>query len=140
MSQCKKHAAWVQLGALVRIAMSLGYHRDGTHLSLSPFETQIRRRIWWQIVFFDINLGIDSGLTHSSVPEHFDTKSPLNLNDADLFPDATDPLVHKEGPTEMAFGIVITQVSAYLLDKAHQAMEANILGHGGDRGSIKTPF
>jgi hypothetical protein len=117
--------------------MSMGYHRDGTHLSLSPFETEMRRRIWWQIVFFDIKLGIDSGLTHSSVPEHFDTKSPLNLNDADLFPDATDPLVHKEGPTEMAFVIVITRVSAYLLDKkARQAMEANVLGHGGDRGRI----
>src|SRR5687768_12988384 len=131
MGQCNKHAAWVLSGALVRIAMSMGYHRDGTHLSLSPFETEMRRRIWWQIVFFDIKLGIDSGLTHSSVPEHFDTKSPLNLNDADLFPDATDPLVHKEGPTEMAFVIVITRVSAYLLDKkARQAMEANVLGHG----------
>lgn len=137
MGQCNKHAAWVLSGTLVRIAMSMGYHRDGTHLSLSPFETEMRRRIWWQIVFFDIKLGIDSGLTHSSVPEHFNTKSPLNLNDADLFPDATDPLVHKEGPTEMAFVIVITRVSAYLLNKkARQAMEANILGHGGDRGSI----
>ncbi|KAH8176715.1 short chain dehydrogenase domain-containing protein [Sarocladium implicatum] len=138
MSQCKKHAAWVQLGALVRIAMSLGYHRDGTHLSLSPFETEMRRRIWWQIVFFDIKLGIDSGLTHSSVPEHFDAKPPLNLNDADLFPDAAEPLVHKEGPTEMAFVIVIARISAYLLDnKARQAMEANVLGQSVDASLLK---
>ncbi|CAH0056151.1 unnamed protein product [Clonostachys solani] len=139
MGQCNKHAAWVLLGALVRIAMSMGYHRDGTHLSLSPFETEMRRRIWWQIVFYDIKLGIDSGLTNSSVPERFDTKRPLNLNDADLFPDATDPLVHKEGPTEMAFVIVMTRVSAYLLDKkARRAMETNILSHGEDGGSIDT--
>uniref|UniRef100_A0A0B7KIZ3 Xylanolytic transcriptional activator regulatory domain-containing protein n=1 Tax=Bionectria ochroleuca TaxID=29856 RepID=A0A0B7KIZ3_BIOOC len=132
MGQCNKHAAWVLLGALVRIAMSMGYHRDGTHLSLSPFETEMRRRIWWQIVFYDIKLGIDSGLTNSSVPEHFDTKRPLNLNDADLFPDATEPLAHKEGPTEMAFVLVMTRVAAYLLDKkARRATEANILGHGG---------
>ncbi|VUC37328.1 unnamed protein product [Clonostachys rosea] len=138
MGQCNKHAAWVLLGALVRIAMSMGYHRDGTHLSLPPFETEMRRRIWWQIVFYDIKLGIDSGLTNNSVPEHFDTKRPLNLNDADLFPDATDKLVHKEGPTEMAFVIIIARVSAYLLNKkARQAIEANILSHGGaDDGSI----
>ncbi|CAI6061762.1 unnamed protein product [Clonostachys chloroleuca] len=141
MGQCNKHAAWVLLGALVRIAMSMGYHRDGTHLSLSPFETEMRRRIWWQIVFYDIKLGIDSGLTNSSVPEHFDTKRPLNLNDADLFPDATEPLAHKEGPTEMAFVLVMTRVAAYLLDKkARRAMEANILGHGGDGGSAHGSF
>lgn len=141
MGQCNKHAAWILLGALVRIAMSMGYHRDGTHLSLSPFETEMRRRIWWQIVFYDIKLGIDSGLTNSSVPEHFDTKRPLNLNDADLFPDATEPLAHKEGPTEMAFVLVMTRVAAYLLDKkARRAMEANILGHGGDGGSAHASF
>ncbi|RSL50755.1 hypothetical protein CEP53_008682 [Fusarium sp. AF-6] len=129
MGQCNKHASWVLLGSLVRIAMSMGYHRDGTQLHLSPFETEMRRRIWWQIVFYDIKLGIDCGLAYSCIPKRFDTKQPLNLNDADLFPDSTDQLAHRDGPTEMAFVMVIHRVAAYLLDEeTRQAVEANILG------------
>ncbi|RSL48878.1 hypothetical protein CEP54_012703 [Fusarium duplospermum] len=129
MGQCNKHASWVLLGSLVRIAMSMGYHRDGTQLHLSPFETEMRRRIWWQIVMYDIKLGIDCGLAYSCIPKRFDTKQPLNLNDADLFPDATGELAHRDGPTEMAFVMIIHRVAAYLLDEeTRQAVEANILG------------
>ncbi|RTE84229.1 hypothetical protein BHE90_001318 [Fusarium euwallaceae] len=129
MGQCNKHASWILLGSLVRIAMSMGYHRDGTQLHLSPFETEMRRRIWWQIVFYDIKLGIDCGLAYSCIPKRFDTKQPLNLNDADLFPDATGELAHRDGPTEMAFVMIIHRVAQYLLDEeTRQAVEANILG------------
>ncbi|KAJ4211738.1 hypothetical protein NW759_012338 [Fusarium solani] len=129
MGQCNKHASWVLLGSLVRIAMSMGYHRDGTRLHLSPFETEMRRRIWWQIVMYDIKLGIDCGLTYSCIPKRFDTRQPLNLNDVDLFPDATGELAHRDGPTEMAFVMIIHRVAAYLLDEeTRQAVEANILG------------
>ncbi|KAJ3520261.1 hypothetical protein NM208_g13782 [Fusarium decemcellulare] len=133
MGQCDKKAAWVLLGSLVRIAMSMGYHRDGTQLHLPPFETEMRRRIWWEIVMYDIKLGIDCGLSHSCIPKDFDTRQPLNLNDADLFPDAVGDLAHKDGPTEMAFVMVMHRVAAYLLDEeTRRAVEANILGHSGE--------
>ncbi|KAJ4266001.1 hypothetical protein NW762_003974 [Fusarium torreyae] len=139
MAQCNKHAAWILMGSLVRIAMSMGYHRDGTHFSLSPFETEMRRRIWWQIVMYDIKLGIDSGLTHSCVPKRFDTKQPLNLNDADLFRDATVELSHRNGPTEMAFVMVMNRVTEYFLDEeTRRAVEANILGHSELDGENNT--
>ncbi|EEU37964.1 uncharacterized protein NECHADRAFT_13089, partial [Fusarium vanettenii 77-13-4] len=129
MGQCNKHASWVLLGSLVRIAMTMGYHRDGARLHLSPFETEMRRRIWWQIVMYDIKLGIDCGLAYSCIPKRFDTKQPLNLNDADLFPDTAGELTPRDGPTEMAFVMIIHRVAAYLLDKeTRQAIEASILG------------
>jgi hypothetical protein len=129
MAQCNKHASWILSGSIIRIAMSMGYHRDGTHFSLSPFETEMRRRIWWQIVLYDIKLGIDIGLTQSYIPKSFDTKQPLNLNDADLFRDATSELVSRDGPTEMAFILVMNRLTAYLLDEdARRAVESNILG------------
>ncbi|KAM0549454.1 hypothetical protein ACHAPJ_009440 [Fusarium lateritium] len=140
MARCNKHAAWILMGSLVRIAMSMGYHRDGAHLALSSFETEMRRRIWWQIVMYDIKLGIDSGLTHSCVPKHFDTKQPLNLNDADLFRDATVELSHRNGPTEMAFVMVMNRVTEYFLDdETRRAVEANILGHSELDGEEKNP-
>ena len=36
-------------GVAVRIAQSMGFERDGDFLGLPPFETEIRRRMWWQL-------------------------------------------------------------------------------------------
>jgi hypothetical protein len=44
---------WTLSGVANRIAHGMGVHRDGTILSLSPFETEMRSRIWWQINIFD---------------------------------------------------------------------------------------
>ena len=32
---------------MVNIAQSMGLHRDGEQFNLSPFETEMRRRVWW---------------------------------------------------------------------------------------------
>lgn len=37
---------WTLTGVVVRIAQGIGLDRDGTILGLSPFDTEIRRRIW----------------------------------------------------------------------------------------------
>lgn len=73
----------------MRVAQKMGYHRDGELLGLSPFETEMRRRIWWQIIMQDAKNAMVSGLSHALLPLHWDTKSPQNVNDADLFPTAT---------------------------------------------------
>ena len=40
---------WTMTGLLVRIATSMGIHRDGAQFGLAPFETEMRRRLWWQV-------------------------------------------------------------------------------------------
>lgn len=47
------HAFWILTGSAVRIGQRLGIHRDGSSHNLSPFDTEMRRRVWWQIVFLD---------------------------------------------------------------------------------------
>jgi hypothetical protein len=37
---------WVLAGVASRLAQSLGLHRDGSTLGLSPFDTEMRRRLW----------------------------------------------------------------------------------------------
>ena len=34
---------------LVNIAQSMGLHRDGEQFNLPPFETEMRRRLWWAV-------------------------------------------------------------------------------------------
>lgn len=87
----------------VRIAQRIGLHRDGTTLSLSPFETEMRRRLWWQIVILDSRSGELSGAGLSVFALMWDALPPLNVNDADLHEGMkTFPEEHK-GATDMIF-------------------------------------
>ena len=37
----------IMVTLMVNIAQSMGLHRDGEQFNLSPFETEMRRRVWW---------------------------------------------------------------------------------------------
>lgn len=118
----------------MRIAQKMGYHRDGELLKLSPFETEMRRRIWWQILMQDTKLAVVSGLNHNFAQDIFDTKQPQNLNDADLFPDSMEPVLSREGPTEMAFILINSRLTQFMLSESTRVgFEAAVLGQ--DAGS-----
>lgn len=121
----------------MRIAQKMGYHRDGELLQLSPFETEMRRRIWWQIILHDTKLAIVSGLSHNFLQDVFDTKVPRNLNDADLFPGSTEPVSSREGPTEMAFVLISNRLAQFMVsERTRMGFEAALLGQSrpGDQG------
>jgi hypothetical protein len=111
-----RHAAWILNGVVLRIAQKMGLHRDGEVLGLSPFETEIRRRVWWQIMMVDAKYALMSGLSHSMLPRVWDTKEPKNVNDADLFPAATEPVQDREGPTEMIMVMVFNRLARFLVE------------------------
>ena len=111
-----RHAAWILNGIVLRIAQKMGLHRDGEVLGLSPFETEIRRRLWWQIIMVDAKYALMSGLSHSMLPRLWDTKEPKNVNDADLFPAATEPVQDREGPTEMIMILVFNRLARFLIE------------------------
>ena len=93
----------------------MGLHRDGEILGLAPFESEMRRRLWWQIIMVDAKYAMMSGLSHSLLPRSWDTREPKNLNDADLFPEATEPFQDREGPTEMIFCLIVYRVAKFLV-------------------------
>ncbi|CAM1507865.1 Fc.00g047130.m01.CDS01 [Cosmosporella sp. VM-42] len=135
-----RHAAWILSGMIVRIAQKMGYHRDGDTLNLTPFETEMRRRIWWQIIMQDAKNALISGLSHSMLPHNWDTKPPQNVNDADLFPGSNEPIHPREGPTEMAFCLLVYQIAKFMIsaEAIHgtPGFEAAIMGHDlGDPSS-----
>jgi hypothetical protein len=65
---------WTLTGLVVRIAQTLGIHRDGTHFSLPPFEVEMRRRLWWQVCILDARSSEDQGCDPSIHEALFDTK------------------------------------------------------------------
>ncbi|KAK2733505.1 fungal specific transcription factor domain-containing protein [Colletotrichum kahawae] len=123
-----RHAAWVLSGVLIRIAQKMGLHRDGDSLNLTPYETEMRRRLWWQIIMLDTKYAMVSGFCDTLLPWNWDTKTPQNMNDADLFPGSTEPVQPREGPTEMAFCLLLYEVGRFIVENRIPDFEAVVLG------------
>jgi len=94
---------WILTGIAVRIAQRMGLHRDGEALGLKPFDVEIRRRVFWQLLPLDGMsaqiLGTGIAVPHSS----WDTKQALNVDDKDIWPDMTEKPVERTGATDMIF-------------------------------------
>ncbi|KAJ2972243.1 hypothetical protein NUW58_g9226 [Xylaria curta] len=121
-----RHASWILNGVTIRVAQKMGLHRDGELLGLSPFETEMRRRIWWQIILIDTVYALMSGLGQSFLPRSWDTKQPNNIHDADLYPTMTT-LQPRNGPTDMIYCLVIYEMAKMMMDTPN--LEAVILGN-----------
>ncbi|PSN65272.1 hypothetical protein BS50DRAFT_575317 [Corynespora cassiicola Philippines] len=102
---------WTLTGLVVRIAQTLGVHRDGSHFNLPPFEIEMRRRLWWQVCILDARASEDHGCDPTIVEAQFDTKMPLNVDDADLDPDMKDFPEERTGFTDMTFCIIRFEVA-----------------------------
>ena len=102
---------WTLTGLVVRISQTLGIHRDGSHFNLSPFEIEMRRRLWWQVCILDARASEDHGCDPTIVEAQFDTQMPLNVNDADLDPDMKEFPESQVGFTEMTFCIIRFEVA-----------------------------
>lgn len=74
------------VGVIVQIAMHLGYHRDGQHFpNLSPFESEMRRRVWALIYQIDFGTSTQMGLPRLLIRSgQIDTAEPRNLADSDF--------------------------------------------------------
>jgi hypothetical protein len=70
---------WTLTGLVVRIAQTLGVHRDGSHFKLPPFEIEMRRRLWWQVCILDARSSEDHGCDPTIIEAQFDTKMVCNL-------------------------------------------------------------
>ncbi|KAK7756072.1 hypothetical protein SLS62_002015 [Diatrype stigma] len=97
---------WILTGLAVRAAESAGLHRDGKKLKLTPFESEIRRRIWWHIVGRDGRSSEDYGISSSNNIPLSTVELPLNVNDGALYPEMTKLPTPSLGWTEMTLSLV----------------------------------
>ncbi|KAG8533755.1 uncharacterized protein KY384_001496 [Bacidia gigantensis] len=102
---------WTMTGLLLRLAQALGIHRDGRQFQLSPLQTELRRRFWWHLLSLDVRASEDQGCDPSMVEQAFDTKFPMNINDAEIDSTMKEPPVEHEGATEMTFDLIRFEVS-----------------------------
>ncbi|PBP20792.1 hypothetical protein BUE80_DR008119 [Diplocarpon rosae] len=101
---------WSMTGLTLRIAQSLGLHRDGSRFGLTPFDTEMRRRLWWQVCILDVRAAEDHGSDPSILDNRCDTNYPLSINDEDLDPEATEEPAEREGVSDMTFCLIRFEV------------------------------
>ena len=102
---------WTLTGLVVRIAQTIGVHRDGVHFGLKPFDVEMRRRLWWQVCILDTRASEDHGCDPTITEQSFDTKMPLNINDIDITPGMNEFPVEKRGCTDMSFCLIRFEVA-----------------------------
>ncbi|OQV07052.1 Fungal Zn2-Cys6 binuclear cluster domain-containing protein [Cladophialophora immunda] len=112
---------WTLSGVASRIAQGMGVHRDGTVLGLPPFETEMRRRLWWQINLLDFRAAELSGFGGLTEVNWWNTKTPSNVNDVDIWPGMKEQPVDQTRPTEMVVCLLHYAVGAFWRRKLLQA-------------------
>jgi hypothetical protein len=84
-------AAHESIGRAVRLCFQLGFHDISSWASCSPFETTMRKRIFWTVFYLERSLALNCGYPY--IIREADIKAPLPAayEDHQLFPDRPLP-------------------------------------------------
>ena len=103
--------AWSLSGVLIRLAVSLRLHSDGSDLAnIAPFEIEMRRRLWWQICLIDSRSEDLQVSAYKVGKDMFDTQMPVNTDDVNLNPGMSASPNVTEGWTEMTVFLIRCEV------------------------------
>ncbi|KAM0495502.1 hypothetical protein ACHAP8_008096 [Fusarium lateritium] len=76
-------------GIAIRLAIGLGLHKDLEGNSLSPLQSETRRRIWWCLCVLDVGATITYGRPLNWPQAGVETAFPQNIHEKDLTHDST---------------------------------------------------
>ncbi|KAI0873990.1 hypothetical protein GGS24DRAFT_461038 [Hypoxylon argillaceum] len=144
---------WMMTGLAIRMGQALGLQRDGTHFqNLTPFETDIRRRVWYLLCSLDVRASEDQGTDFTIQYGSFDTRLPWNINDNDINVHTKETPTEREGITDMILPIVSMEISNIsrqimspdngleeqnrLLDTIYTTLEERYLRFSSEQGNI----
>lgn len=110
----KPNTGWNFLGLAVRMAMSLGLHKEFPGWRISLLQREIRRRLWWGVFIFDSGAAKTFGRP-ILLPEDrvMDAKYVLNIHDEALTSTTTTLPQESDGPT--LYSGIIAQTKFHLL-------------------------
>ncbi|KAK0741851.1 hypothetical protein B0T21DRAFT_120749 [Apiosordaria backusii] len=101
----KKKRYWKNAGAMTQDAISVGLHREPSHMrsdKITPFQQEMRRRIWATIQSYDLQASFDHGLPSILSSLHYDVNPPHNIDD-DEFDEDTKELPPTKPPTTYTY-------------------------------------
>jgi hypothetical protein len=112
------------LSVALRIAQALSLHMTDPPFPVTPFEREMRRRVWHLIGWLDLEASLNRGSESMMRSAWIQTHSLTNINDDDFGFDTVDPLpAAQSGPTETTLLIMFAhgQCALRVLDLSHFA-------------------
>ncbi|PSR94192.1 fungal-specific transcription factor domain-domain-containing protein [Coniella lustricola] len=104
-SHTRSRTSWALLALVYRLAQAIGLQRDGLGSSFTPYEAEMRRRLWAQIIVLDVRAAQDRGTEPMVQEDIFNTAPPTNLNDDDFNPGTTILPAARQGPSDVIFSL-----------------------------------
>lgn len=102
------------LGIAIRIAHRMGIHSEFALRECTPFEAEMRRRLWWSLAFFDTRMAELGNSRIVTLDPTWDCKVPLNVSDADLRPEMKLPPTPRKEPTDAIFAVVRSKLGDHI--------------------------
>ncbi|KAJ0422507.1 hypothetical protein BJY00DRAFT_77989 [Aspergillus carlsbadensis] len=100
---------WIRTGSLLNAAMHMGLHLDPGHLvQPSPFQAEMRRRLWATVLELIIQTSMDVGAVPQISLDDYDCAAPKNLND-DQIERETIPSCDPHGFTDTSVQVALAQ-------------------------------
>lgn len=99
------------------MAQLIGLHKDPAN-GFSPFVSEMRRRLWWQICGLESRGAEEGAARQNSIMDGCDVRLPANLNDIDLGRDAGNHPQPRSGATDMTWVLVRCEMQLLILKLA----------------------
>ncbi|KAG9240678.1 putative Zn(II)2Cys6 transcription factor [Calycina marina] len=72
---------WYMIGLAMRTCVDLGLHRKAYYSNVSPYEGQLRRRLFWTVYFLERVIAVSLGRPYSIADRDIDASLPLEIDD-----------------------------------------------------------
>ena len=102
------------LAVAIRTAQRMGMHNQSAYAGLTALEAEMRRRLWWSLVFFDHRICEVADYRTTTLTPVWDCSTPLNVNDFEIRADTrTSPTAHDK-PTEAVFAVIRNELADFV--------------------------
>lgn len=72
---------WYMIGLAMRTCVDLGLHREAYYGNVTPYEGQLKRRLFWTVYFLERVIAVSLGRPYSISDRDIDASLPLEIDD-----------------------------------------------------------
>ncbi|KFA45621.1 hypothetical protein S40293_08633 [Stachybotrys chartarum IBT 40293] len=101
-------------GVAVRIARRLGLHSEAICAKHDALEAEMRRRLWWAIILFDVRISEMAQAPSLALAAPWDCRVPRNVNDTDLRAERKEPPIARDEPSDAVFVAIHCIIASYM--------------------------